>query len=257
MSTRYPVILVHGIALRDWKIVRSFGRIEKVLRGEGFTVYTADTDGFGTIENNAEQLKEQVNKILQENSAEKINIIAHSKGGLDSKYMISELGMESCVASLTTLCTPHRGSAIADKIYGLPKWIDRFLAFWINFWYKLFGDKHPDSLEVCRQLRTVGGDTEEKVFDNIYCQSYSATLHRSRDDFIMGIPLIFSKKYEGGLSDGLVSVESSKFAEYKGNCLDESLSHSEVAGYSIKKKKRRKVYDFYIALCNDLAERGF
>ena len=44
----------------------------------------------------------------------KIHIIAHSMGGLDSRYMISKLGMADRVLSLTTISTPHHGSPIAD-----------------------------------------------------------------------------------------------------------------------------------------------
>lgn len=46
--------------------------------------------------------------------------IAHSMGGLDARYMLSKLGMADRVAALVTICTPHRGSPIADAILGLP-----------------------------------------------------------------------------------------------------------------------------------------
>ena len=49
MKTKYPIILVHGIVLKDWSFFKAFGRIEKVLKEEGYTVYTSNTDGFGTI----------------------------------------------------------------------------------------------------------------------------------------------------------------------------------------------------------------
>ena len=139
MKTKYPIILVHGIALKEFKFLKSFGEIDRILKIQGYTVYKATTDGFGSVENNAMQLKEQILKILEEENVDKVNIIAHSKGGLDSKYMILNLGMEECVASLTTLCTPHKGSPIATNILKLPKFLTKFIAFWINFWYKLFG----------------------------------------------------------------------------------------------------------------------
>lgn len=259
MSTLYPIILVHGIAVKDFKKFKAFGRIEKVLRQEGYRVYTAKTDGFGTIEHNAEKLKEEINKILNEYNVQKVNIIAHSKGGLDARYMIKELGMADSVASLTTLCTPHKGSKIADSILKLPKFMVRFLAFWINFWYRLFGDKKPDSLAVCKQLQTVSDEEAAEIesFDGVYCQSYSTTLKRSRDDFLMGIPLIFSRKFEKDRSDGLVSAKSAEFANYRGDCMEESVSHTEIVGYSASKKKRKKVYAFYISLCISLSELGF
>jgi hypothetical protein len=101
MKTKYPIILVHGIALKDFKFLKSFGEIDRILRIQGYSVYKAKTDGFGSIANNAMQLKEEIVKILEAEGVDKVNIIAHSKGGLDSKYMIENLGMEDYVASLT------------------------------------------------------------------------------------------------------------------------------------------------------------
>lgn len=259
MKTKYPLLLIHGVAVKESKVVRSFGRIGKILREAGCLVYFADTDGFGTIEGNAEQLKEQVLDILKKENAEKINLIAHSKGGLDAKYMISRLGMADYVASLTTLSTPHRGSGVATWLYKLPLFVKKFIAFWLNFWYRLFGDLHPDALTVCRQLCNSPNLELDAltVPENIFCQSYSSTLERYRDDFLMSVPLFFSRRGGDGPSDGLVSVESAKFAAYRGDCLNESLSHSEMIGYSLKKQNRHKVYDFYLALCAELAELGY
>ena len=107
MKSKYPFILVHGVALKDFLSFKSFGRIEKILNENGYFTITAKHDAFGTIENNAYQLKEEIEKILQKYNVEKVNIIAHSKGGLDSKYLIDHLGGDQYVASLTTICTPH------------------------------------------------------------------------------------------------------------------------------------------------------
>ena len=120
MAMKYPVVLVHGIAIKEKKYLRAFGWIAEKMRDEGYEVYIANTDAFGSIKNNSTQLKEHVLRILEKTGAKKINLIGHSKGGLDSKEMITSLGMEDKVASLTTLCTPHKGSIIASKIWSLP-----------------------------------------------------------------------------------------------------------------------------------------
>jgi triacylglycerol lipase len=259
VKTKYPIILVHGIVIKDWKFIKSFGNIKKVLNQAGFDVETSKTDGFGTIENNAKQLKNQIEEMLVKYNIDKVNIIAHSKGGLDSKYMIKELGMENHIASLTTLCTPHKGSKIADKLLSLPKWIVKILEFWINFIYKIFKDENPNCLEVAKQLKSIDKieDETQNFSDIVYCQSYSTTLKRSRDDFIMGIPFQFSKRLENDKSDGMVSNNSAIFADYKGDCLDESVSHSEIIGYSLSKKKRKRIEEFYIRLCNEIADYGY
>lgn len=255
--TRYPVILVHGILLKDYHLFKAFGKIEESLKKNGYAVSTAPTDGLGTIENNAAQLKEYVQKILREQHAEKVNLVAHSKGGLDCIHMIKSLGMEDNVASLTTLCTPHLGSPIASFILGCPKWILKFIAFWINLWYRLFGDKKPDCLEVCKQLKQRNEAEFIGFSQKVYCQSYSTTLKSGEDDFIMGIPYLFSKLLESKDTDGLVSVESSKFEHYRGNLGDDSISHSEAVGFTLKQEKRERIIGFYRHMLSELAEMGF
>ena len=91
----------------------------------------------------------------------------------------------------------------------IPK--DKILtAFWINFWYRIFGDKRPDSLAVLRQLEAIPAEGyAQAVFsDRVYCQSFSAELKRSRDDFVMGIPLKIAKNAEKTATDGIVSIST-------------------------------------------------
>ena len=77
--------------------------------------------------------------------------------------MIEKLGAEEAVARFTTLCTPHKGSPIARGFLKPPKWMLHFLAFWMDFWYRLFGDKHPDSYKVCQELAS-SNPVEEETF---------------------------------------------------------------------------------------------
>lgn len=259
MKTKYPIVFVHGIAIKDIKFVKSFGQIDRILRIEGFHVYKSNVDGFGTIESNAEILKREIEEIMKKERCEKVNLIAHSKGGLDAKYMIERLDMEDHVASLTTLCTPHKGSVIATKLLSLPKPILSFVAFWINFWYRLFGDKKPNAMEVCRQLALVDTIEEKTVHfsERVYCQSFSTKMEKSTDDFVMGIPLMFSHYFDHRETDGLVSTSSAMFGKYRGVCIEESYSHSEIIDFMVKKSKRDKIYAFYSSLCEELKDLGF
>ena len=256
---KYPIILVHGVAIKDIKFFKAFGKIEKILRDNSYVVYTSTQDGFGTIENNALQLKEQINEILTKENVDKVNIIAHSKGGLDSKYLIEHLDMQDKIASLTTLCTPFKGSIIASLLSMLPNFTKKTIAFFINTTYKIFKDKKPDALKVCEQLKKYEHIEIEtlKVNNSIYCQSYSTTLRKSKDDFIMGIPLLFSRHFENNETDGLVDKDSTKFENYKGDCINDSISHTEIVDFMVTKKKKEKIYEFYFQLCQDLEERGF
>ena len=255
--TKYPIILVHGIAMRDSKVMRAFGKIEKKLKEAGYSVYTANTDAFGTIENNAEQLREIILGVIANTECERVNIIAHSKGGLDSKYMISRLGMADKVASLTTLCTPHKGSPVATKIWALPRWIKRCLTFFINTFYKLIGDENPDSLKVCEQLKSSEEIENTEGLEAVYCQSYSTSLRRGKDCLLMAVPMKMCVSAGEVENDGVVSTESSKFGVYKGDCTDESISHTQIIDFLARRRNRHKIYQFYIDLCSELGDTGY
>jgi hypothetical protein len=64
----------------------------------------------------AQALAPQLSDILNKTGAAKLNLIAWSLGGLDSRYLISTMGWGDRIASLTMLGTPNRGAAAADKV---------------------------------------------------------------------------------------------------------------------------------------------
>ncbi len=198
-------------------------------------------------------------KYSKKENTNKVNLIAHSKGGLDSKFFIENLNNNDVVATLTTLCTPFKGSPIASFILRFPNWMIKIIAWWIDLIYKMFGDKNPDSLKVCNELKLVDDLNDEclKISKDIYVQSYSTIMERSRDDFVMGIPLAFSKYFSDNKTDGLVPIESTFIGEYKGLAINESTSHTEIIDFMVKKKKREKIHNFYLILVSDLKEKGY
>lgn len=261
MKTRYPIVLVHGLGMKDTFFMKSWGWIDRILRVQGYTVYKSSVDGFGTVESNAKQLKEEIGKILEETGAEKVNIIAHSKGGLDAKYMIQQMDMAKQVASLTTLCTPHKGSPIASFVMRFPRAAVKYAAFWVNLAYKILGDKTPDSFTACEELKRTESLEEEtvNVADGVLCQSFSAAIRPGEDaaDFVMTIPMMFSRFIEKGrITDGLVPRDSAIFGKYRGDCVDGSMSHTEIVDFMVRDKKRDKIFAFYSALCEELANAG-
>ena len=261
MKTRYPIVLVHGLGMKDTFFMKSWGWIDRILRVQGYTVYKSNVDGFGTVESNAKQLKEEIGKILEETGAEKVNIIAHSKGGLDAKYMIQQMDMAKQVASLTTLCTPHKGSPIASFVMRFPRAAVKYAAFWVNLAYRILGDKTPDSFTACEELKRTESLEEEtvNVADGVLCQSFSAAIRPGEDaaDFVMTIPMMFSRFIEKGrITDGLVPRDSAIFGKYRGDCVDGSISHTEIVDFMVRDKKRDKIFAFYSALCEELANAG-
>lgn len=119
--TRYPILLVHGTGFRDWWGLQYWGRIPKALEEHGAQVFFGNQDGWATVEENAAALRDRVEAVLEETGSEKVHLIAHSKGGLDARCMISSLGMGDQVASVSLVATPNHGSQTMDLLYRMPK----------------------------------------------------------------------------------------------------------------------------------------
>lgn len=124
----YPVVFVHGMAgfeklgAGPLKTPYWAGVVED-FEERGETVYVTVTPPYDTSEIRAASLAEQIDAILEKTGAAKVNIVAHSQGGLDARVLVSPagLGYGDKVATVSTISTPHRGSRVADAVLGLVK----------------------------------------------------------------------------------------------------------------------------------------
>ena len=62
--TRYPLVLVHGVLFRDLKYFNYWGRIPRELIRNGATVYYGGQEAVGTVENNAQELRETIQQVI-------------------------------------------------------------------------------------------------------------------------------------------------------------------------------------------------
>ena len=63
-----------------------------------------------------------------------------------------------------------------------------------------------------------------------------------------------NKKYGNSANDGMVSHESAKFGNYRGDMLDVSLSHGQMVDFASKRRQKPKIYEFYKKTCRELEE---
>jgi len=125
----YPIVLHHGFS--GWKEINALGlhyfngvAEDLIANGEPM-VFETIVQPYDATEARAQQLAPQIDEILRVTGKDKVNIVAHSQGGLDSRSMISSLGYASKVATLTTISTPHHGTALADALFdNVPGWTD-------------------------------------------------------------------------------------------------------------------------------------
>lgn len=262
-ATKYPILLVHGVFFRDTIFFNYWGRIPKELETNGATIFYGNHSSAASIAESAAELKLRIAQILSKTGAEKVNIIAHSKGGLDCRYAIAKLGIGNSVSSLTTINTPHRGCLFADYLLtNISADIKNKVASTYNSTLKKLGDDKPDFLAAvndltdahCTQL-----DKEMPAPKDIYCQSVGSVLTKATQG---KFPLNFSYhlvKYFDGDNDGLVSEGSFEWGE-KYTLLKppagRGISHGDMIDLNRENIRGFDVREFYVNLVADLKDRG-
>ncbi len=111
IPNHFPILLVHGYAEDssiwnpwiNWLAADNFSKV--------YTI-TFQNDRCGSVVQHAVELKNMVDRILSETGSQKINIIAHSKGGLDARLYISSSILDK-VANLIMIATPNSGTPAA------------------------------------------------------------------------------------------------------------------------------------------------
>ena len=262
--TKYPILLVHGVFFRDSNFFNYWGRIPKELEKNGAVIYYGNHQSAASVEDSAHELAERIRQIIEETGCEKVNIIAHSKGGLDCRYAISKLGMEPYVASLTTVNTPHRGCEFADYLLSkIPKKQQDMVANTYNSALKKFGDVHPDFLAAVNDLTASACqklNEEIKDSPNVYYQSIGSKLNVASSG---RFPLNFSYRlvqYFDGANDGLVGEKSFpwgqnfQFLTVQGK---RGISHGDVIDLNRENFEEFDVREFYVQLVSELRKKGF
>ena len=115
-ETKHPIMLVQGILAFDSIAgVEYWYKIPEKLESEGAKVYTAHINAFNNSIDRGEQLIKELDNIRAVNPGiEKFNLVAHSQGGLTSRYVMNV--RPDLVASVTTMGSPHQGAPIADVL---------------------------------------------------------------------------------------------------------------------------------------------
>jgi triacylglycerol lipase len=219
IELKYPVILVHGAGFRNKTVgVKYWGRVPRYLMNEGPVFHLCGTDMWGAVESNGALIKKGILEVLAVTGTEKVNIIAHSKGGLEARYAISALGMENAVASLTTISTPHRGIRAMNIILKFPQWLYRLVSIIVNGVSILMGDFNPDFFLSSRQFSEslcseFNRNCPDK--DGIYYQSYASVLCFFFGNLMLLLTWIVVRIFDGP-NDGLCPVESAKWGNFRG-----------------------------------------
>ncbi len=265
-KTKYPILMVHGIFFRDWQLFNYWGRIPAALQKNGAVVFYGKQQSAQSIADSAKELAAQMRAILAETGAEKLNIIAHSKGGLDTRYAMQELGMAQYVASLTTINTPHHGCAwVDDLLEKIPPHIAQWVAARYETIFRGLGDTSPDFLAGVRDLTAANC----KAFDAAYPMEpeipYHCVMSEMRNILSAPFPLwlgylCIKQKNRKSRCDGLVPVDSARLDGAKFTMIPKTkfrgISHGDMIDLNRENIEDFDVREFYVGIVKELKEQG-
>ncbi len=114
------IVLAHGVlgfgALPGMPLLLNyFNGVAAHLGRQGHTVIAPQVNPIGSVAQRGGQLAAAILAVPP--SQERLNLIAHSMGGLDARFALRNVpGVAERVKTLVTIGTPHRGSPVADAV---------------------------------------------------------------------------------------------------------------------------------------------
>ncbi|KAI0015990.1 putative triacylglycerol lipase [Xylariomycetidae sp. FL0641] len=265
-TPKHPVVLAHGLlgfaeleVAGPWLPAVYYWRgISEALRANGVEVITATVPPSGSIQQRAAELAANIAEKAQ---GKAVNIVAHSMGGLDARYMVSQLRPTDVrVRSLVTVASPHRGSAFADYIFD---WLDPELRGRVYRFVEGVGLDTAAFEQLTRSHMTAVFNPSTPDNPHVRYFSYGATMDQPP------LTSLFRRSHEvvqeaEGPNDGLVSVESARWGEYKGTLV--GVSHLDLINWTnrlrwsllklVGKEPNFNAIAFYLDIIDMLAKEG-
>lgn len=263
-ATKYPVLMVHGVFFRDFRYLNYWGRIPEALQKNGARIFYGNHQSAAAVAQSGQEISDRILQIVRETGCEKVNIIAHSKGGLDCRSALTNPEIAKHVATLTTINTPHRGCEFADYLLDkIPKDEQEVVAGAYNAALRRLGDTSPDFMAAVTNLTASFCKAfNERVFDaqGVYYQSIGTKLNKASGG---RFPLNFTyhlAHYFDGANDGLVGEASFVWGEDYGLLTvngKRGISHGDMIDLNRENIEEFDVREFYVQLVADLKKRGF
>ncbi|WRT65552.1 uncharacterized protein IL334_002497 [Kwoniella shivajii] len=269
-SPQNPIVFCHGLLGFDYLgpasvptlQISHWRGIREVLESNGAEVLIARVPATSSIKDRAKILEEFIS---EKYPGREVNLVGHSMGGLDCRYLISELRPTAFrPISLTTISTPHRGSPFADYVIDNLIGRDRLptmLSLIETLRLPQTGDGTAFSALGTRSMKEFNAQILDK--EDVKYYSWGASVEPGLfDTFRWPHSVILAKE---GPNDGLVSVHSAMWGEYRGTLV--GVNHLDLVGWvnSIKytfagwtgKPIAFKPATFYLEVADYLAEQGF
>lgn len=202
-----PVVLVHGLFGFDRIGIPGarfdyFRGIAKHLGTLGCVAHAVKLPRSASVPARAKALVAAIEALPHE----RIDLIAHSLGGLDARYALTHLGLAHRVRSLVTVGTPHRGTPLADLLHHGP--LD---------WARRLVHALGIPITALEWLSTASLDAFNRDVPDVAGVRYACVVGGLRKaTSVIPLPLIAAHAYlrkVAGVNDGLVPIASQAWGE--------------------------------------------
>ena len=135
-SPPLPVILIHGY-YEDKSVWKDWQKLFQNKTKTFVVTFNTTNDECGSAADHAKELVQIIKQVKMKTGQDKVNIVGHSKGGLDARVYLADNITRDDVANLIMIGTPNAGSPIADLVVQEPlPYIEKifgksFASYWL------------------------------------------------------------------------------------------------------------------------------
>lgn len=242
-----PIVLAHGlfgfdrIGLGPVTLFNYFQSLPEYLRAAGNRVLVSQVPPIAGIERRSRVLGRRIREAF---GGEPVHLIGHSMGGLDARALLAGEGDAGLVLSLTTIGTPHLGSALAD-----------FAKIGFGRVYRLFKALHIDHSGFLDITRRTARSFHRRHPTPSGVPCYSVAGDPEPEDVCLPLRKLHAILDESeGPNDGVVSVESAlAFGEPLPLW---RIDHLRQVGW-LAPRPGPSVISLYLDIIENLAAQGF
>jgi triacylglycerol lipase len=234
--------------------VNYFQGVAERFRGQGHRIFVPQLDPTQGVPVRGNQLRDQIgsayaSKTLDPN--EKTHVIAHSLGGLDSRYILSPANPNRLavpVRSLTTIGTPHFGSPVADLLEKpadfslfphLPFGLGNPLEDALGILHISLNGLRDVTTASCQKFSSTSRDNPDVVYFSI-AGSGRTNFPETSAAFLLFYKYISA--LTGQPNDGMVPVASAKWGSFDAHTW--STDHGEEIGHNLDNPLGSPVFNY-------------